>query len=140
MDKSNISERSADIGKKRKIKNDIILIVGLLAVAVIIGLAFWMLRGEGDTVVVEIDGKLYGSYALNVDRTVEIRTGEDGKELNLLVIKDGKAYVESATCRDGICAAHRPISRRGESIVCLPHKVVITVKLSGGETGPDVVA
>ena len=88
--------------------------------------------------MVEVDGNNYGTYALSIDRTIEIRTGEDGKELNLLVIKDGKAYVESATCRDGICAAHKPISRKGESIVCLPHKVVITVKRAGTNT-PDIV-
>ena len=74
---------------------------------------------------------------------MEIHTGEGGKELNLLVIKDGKAFVETATCRDGICAAHAPISREGESIVCLPHKVVITVKRSENkvseENVPDII-
>ena len=125
--------------KTHKLRNDLILIGGLLVVFVLIGLAFWLLRGTGDTVVVEVDGKTYGTYSLSVDRTVEIRTGENGKELNLLVIKDGKAYVETATCRDRICAAHKPISREGESIVCLPHKVVITVKSSGGEPAPDLV-
>lgn len=125
--------------KKRKLRNDLILIAALLAVLVLVGLAFWLFRGEGDTVIVEVDGNLYGTYSLSVDRTVEIRTGEDEKELNLLVIKGGKAWVETATCRDGICAAHKPISRQGESIVCLPHKVVITVKLSGKQPAPDIV-
>ncbi len=125
--------------KKRKLRNDLILIGVLLIVLVLAGLAFWLLRGTGDTVVVEVDGKVFGTYALSVDRTVEIRTGVDGAELNLLVIKDGKAFVETATCHDGICAAHSPISRDGESIVCLPHKVVITVKRAGGEAAPDIV-
>ena len=125
--------------KKRKLRNDLILIGVLLIVLVLAGLAFWLLRGTGDTVLVEVDGKVFGTYALSVDRTVEIRTGVDGAELNLLVIKDGKAFVETATCRDGICAAHSPISREGESIVCLPHKAVITVKRAGGEAAPDIV-
>ena len=136
MDQTNKPEKQL---KKRKIRNDLILIGSLIALLALIGLMFWLLRGEGDTVVVEVDGKVVGTYALDVDRTVEIRTGDGGKELNLLVIKDGKAYVETATCPDGICATHRPISRQGESIVCLPHKVVITVKLAGGD-GPDIVA
>ena len=101
---------------------------------------FWLLRGDGDAVVVEVDGKPYGTYSLAVDRTVEIRTGDGGKDVNVLVIKDGKAYVESANCRDGICAAHKPISKQGESIVCLPHKVVITVKTTQGGSGPDISA
>ncbi|MBO4429678.1 MAG: NusG domain II-containing protein [Clostridia bacterium] len=138
MDQTN--EKPTPQNKKRKLKNDLVLIGTLLAVLVLIGLALWLLRGEGDIVVVEVNGTAYGSYALNIDRTVEIRTGEGGKELNLLVIKDGKAYVETATCPDGICAAHRPIFRRGESIICLPHKVVITVvKAELSDDAPDVV-
>ena len=134
MDQTNSPEKTT---KKRKLRNDLILIGALIAVLVLVGLAVWLLRGEGDTVVVEVDGKVYGTYALSVYRTVEIRTGDGGEELNLLVIEGGRARVETATCPDGICAAHRPISREGESIVCLPHKVVITVKSSGGD-GPDV--
>lgn len=140
MDRQNTPEKPTKQNKKRKIRNDLILIGSLIIVLALIGLAFMLLRGEGDTVVVEVDGKVYGTYALDVDRTVEIRTGEGGKELNLLVIEGGKARVETATCPDGICAAHRPIFREGESIVCLPHKVVITVKLAGGGNEPDIIS
>lgn len=120
-------------------RNDVIFITVLLVVVVLAGLALFLLRGEGNTVEVTVDKQLMGTYSLSVDRTVEIRTGESGEELNLLIIKDGKAYVESATCPDGICASHKPISRDGESIVCLPHKVVITV-ITQSDQGPDVVA
>ena len=126
-------------GGGRKFRNDVIFIGGLLLIVVLLGAAFFFLRGEGNTVTVTVDGKTFGTYSLSEDRTVEIRTGEGDQELNLLIIKDGKAYVETATCPDGICASHRSISRRGESIVCLPHKVVITVT-DGQDDGPDVVA
>ena len=88
-------------------------------------------------VVVTVDGKEFGRYSLAEDVTVEIRTGAQGEELNLLVIKGGQAYVETATCPDGICAGHKPIKRDGESIVCLPHKIVVS--LNGGN-GYDAVA
>ena len=114
-------------GGGSKFRNDIILIAVLLTVVLLAGTAVFFWRGEGDTVTVEVDGRLFGTYALSEDRTVEIRTGEGGEELNLLVIKDGKAYVETATCPDGICAAHKPISREGESIVCLPHNLIIEI-------------
>lgn len=120
-------------------RNDVIFITALLLVAMLAGLSLWLLRGEGNTVEVTVDKSLFGIYSLSEDRTVEIRTGENGEELNLLIIKDGKAYVESATCPDGICAGHKPISRKGESIVCLPHKVVITV-ITQSDDGPDIVA
>ena len=123
----------------RKSRNDVLFIAVLLLVVALIGAAFFFLRGEGDTVTVSVDGKHYGTYPLHTDLTLSIRTGENGEEENLLVIRDGKAYVESATCPDGICADHKPISREGESIVCLPHRVVITVQTSDGEA-PDIIA
>ena len=82
--------------------------------------------------VVLVDGEEYGRYALGKDREVEIRTGKDGEELNRLVIREGKAEVTEATCPDGICAAHKPISYDGESIACRPHRVVITVEKGTG--------
>lgn len=122
----------------RKFRNDLIFTVALLVLASAVGLSFFFLRGEGNTVSVTVDGVLFGSYPLSQDTEVEIRTGVDGENVNLLVIRDGKASVTHASCPDGICAAHRPISRNGESIVCLPHRVAITI--STVETdGPDII-
>ena len=140
MNQMNAEKKPTALCGGRKFKNDLIFIVALLLAFSLIGLAFYFFRGEGDTVTVEVDGKVYGVYSLTEDRTVEIRTGEHEEELNRLVIKDGKAFVEAATCPDGICAAHKPILREGESIVCLPHKVVITVRQSDSSGAPDVVA
>ena len=115
---------------KGKIKNDLIFIAILMAVATLAGLAILVFRGEGDRVVVSVDGEEYGVYALDRDTEVDIRTGEEGEQLNRLIIRDGSAYVELATCPDGICSAHKPISKDGESIVCLPHRVIVTVEAS----------
>lgn len=123
--------------KKRLRRNDILFIVILLAVIAVAGACLYFFRGEGDTVTVSVDGKVIATYPLDVDRVEDIHTGKDG--LNRLVIKDGKAYVETASCPDGICAAHKPIHREGESIVCLPNKVVITVKTADNTNQPDVV-
>ena len=123
--------------KSKKILGDAILIGSIALVAVLAALFLFLFRVQGDTVTVEIDGAIFGTYALSEDTRVEIPSGEG--QLNVLVIKGGEAYVESATCPDGICAAHRPVSHDGEQIVCLPHKVVITVKKAAEKT-PDIVA
>ena len=114
--------------EKRKTRNDVIFIAILMAVVALAGLAIFLLRGEGDRVAVTVNGEVYGEYLLSEDTVVEIRTGERGERLNRLIIADGRARMEEATCPDGICAAHSPISRDGESIVCLPHRVVVTVE------------
>ena len=94
-----------------------------------------LFRSKGDSVTVTVDGKFYASYSLSEDRRVEIVT-ENG--YNILIIKGGEAYVESASCPDGICVGHRPISLSGESIICLPNKVVIATENSGD--GPDIIS
>lgn len=120
----------------RRIKNDVVFIAALLLVACLLGAGYLLLRGEGDTVEVTVDGKVWGVYPLDEDRRVEISVGENR---NLLIIRGGKAYVAEASCPDGICAAHRPISKEGESIVCLPNRVVVTVKAGEAAPGPDIV-
>ena len=123
---------------KHHIRNDIILILCVLLAAAVGIFYLYGLRPSGDMVRVSIDGSEYGTYPLSEDITEDIRTGEDGEYLNRLVIKDGKAYMETANCPDGICVEHSRIFRDGESIVCLPHRVVVTVITDGGAT-PDVV-
>ena len=123
----------------RLFRNDLIFIAAVLLIVSALGLCFYFFRSEGDTVVVTVDKKEFGRYSLSEDTVVEIRTGKKEEELNRLVIKDGKAYVETATCPDGICAGHKPISREGESIVCLPHKVVITIESTETNEEPDII-
>lgn len=56
---------------------------------------------------------------------------------NLISIIDGKVTMEAADCRDQICVHHKPIMSERESIICLPHKLVVEIKGSGRKTGTD---
>lgn len=129
---------SANHGERR-VRNDLTLIVVLLITVCLIGLGMFFLRGKGNAVAVTVDGQPFGTYDLSEDIKVDIRTGKEGEHVNRLVIQGGEAFVETASCPDGICAAHRPISRNGESIVCLPHRVVITVQTED-TVSPDIIA
>lgn len=135
---SNMKEREVSV--KHTIRNDIILVVCLLLVAAIGIFYLFVLRHRGDAVEVKVDGKPYGTYLLSKDITEDIHTGKNNECLNRLVIKEGKAYMQTATCPDGICVAHAPIFRDGESIVCLPQRVVITVVMHNNADGPDIIA
>ena len=126
--------------KKFHLRNDIIFIAVLLAVSAIAFVYLFIFREEGDAVKVTVDGKEYGVYSLNEDITESIITGENGQNLNSFVISGGKVSMENASCPDGICVSHRPIFRDGESIVCLPNRVVITVVSDGDTASPDIVA
>ena len=131
-------ERREDTAQRqrRKIKNDILLIAVVILIVSVAGIGWFLYRSEGDTVTVTVDGRLWGEYPLGRDTVVEI--GSEGR-FNVLVIENGCAYVRSASCPDGICSAHRPIKHDGESIICLPNKVIITVRTAANEH-PDVIA
>ena len=103
-------------------RHDILFIAVLLFLCAAAALGLYVFREDGDTVTVSIDGQLYAEYPRTEDRVVELIS--DGG-FNRLVIEDGYAYVEEASCPDGICSSHSPISHNGESIICLPNKVVI---------------
>ena len=117
-----------NVQSKKHIRNDLILGAALLLLAAMGAVYLFCFRDTGSFVQVTVDGKLYGTYALSEDRTVDIITGD---QHNRLVILQGKASVESATCPDKLCVSHREIFREGESIVCLPHRVVVTVTKGG---------
>ena len=123
-----------------RIRNGVLLIIALLVMSAAGILYLFVFRESGDTVKVTVDGELYGVYSLSEDRTEDILTGDGGSHLNRLVISGGKASMETADCPDGICVAHRPIFRDGESIVCLPNRVVVTVIIDGDTDAPDIAA
>lgn len=119
-------------------KADFIIIA---VVAVVVGVLVFFLYGvnsnSGSYVQVEVDGEVVETLDLNKDATLEIESDNGGT--NTLVIKDGKAKVTQANCPDGICTNHKEINRNGESIICLPHKVVVTV-VNENSGGNDVDA
>ncbi len=122
------------------LRNDIIFIAALLFLATVGIIYLFVFRESGDTVKVTVDGELYGVYSLSENITKDIHTGDDGEGLNRLIIEDGRAHIETATCPDGICVSHPPVFRNGESIVCLPNKVVVTVITRSDTDSPDIVA
>lgn len=115
-------------------KNDLILAAAVILTACAV-LAFQYCSRSGGEQYVEItvDGDLYGTYSLNEDCTIRING------TNRLVIKDGHAEMDWADCPDQICVNHSPVNKNGESIICLPNKVVVSV-VSPEESGLDGIA
>ena len=101
-----------------------------LAVAVFLGLGRPADADAGAWLEVSRDGTAVASYPLDADISVELQW--QGRH-NLLVIEDGRAYIAAADCPDQYCVAHAPVSHVNEVIVCLPARLVLTVR--GGEAG-----
>ncbi len=102
------------------------IIIGIVAVTVgiLVFFLYFVNADSGNIVTVEKDGQIIET--LKLDEDIERNYDFDG-ETNTLVIKDGKVNVTQANCPDGICVNHKSINKSGESIICLPHKFVVTV-------------
>ena len=128
--------QNTSANQNRKIRNDIILAAAIVIIAAA-GLMLWRFnRAEGVSVAVNIDGVQTAVYPLTEDREVVIPTGDDDEHRNVLVIRDGKAYISQADCPDEICVKTRAAAYVGETIVCLPHKLVIEITAAG--VAPDL--
>lgn len=115
--------------KKRSLRYDILLISVLLCLALIIGLVSLLTRRKGNVVCVEIDGIEVGRYSLEKDAEYTLNNGT-----NILIIENGQAYLIYANCPDKTCVKTGKIKYVGESIICLPNKISITIRgdASGG--------
>lgn len=111
-------------------KKDIILIAAVLVIALIGYAAIKMTQKDGKQVVITVDGKEVYQTSIGKDQTYEIPV-KNG--VNIMQIKDGKVTMKEANCKDQICADHKAIEKSGETIVCLPHKVVIEIKSEDGK-------
>ncbi|MBS7403219.1 MAG: NusG domain II-containing protein [Oscillospiraceae bacterium] len=109
-------------------KNDLILIFAALLLAAALWGALAVFRSEGAYALVTVNGEEYGRYALDKDTQQSIISGEHS---NLLAISEGGARISEADCPDKLCVNQGEIRYSGQSIICLPHKVV--VEIVGGE-------
>lgn len=113
-------------------KKDMMIIAAVLILAGIMALFInYGQETSGETVRIMIDGKEYGKYSLMSEQVIEV-VNEFG--VNKITIKDGQVFMKEADCPDQYCVKHRTISKTNETIVCLPHKLVVEV-LAQGDTG-----
>ena len=116
-------------------KTDLILVVIALVAAAGIWLFYSAGADHGLTAVVTVDGEVRAELPLDGNDTAEIET-EWG--YNIVHTENGQAFVTEADCRDQICVEHKKIEKVGETIVCLPHKMVVEI-VGEGEAEADLV-
>ena len=126
-------------------KNDVVLGGGILVIALVLFLVMHLTRNEaGNQIRITVDGAVYGTYSLEQDQVIEVKENDF---YNRIRIQDGAAYMEEANCPDGYCEEQGKISGRTQTIVCLPHKLVVEVLDADGlendnasEDVPDIIS
>ena len=114
---------------KKKYRLDIIVIASILVISLLILLVVTLTKKEGSVAVVEVNGVTVGEYSLWKNGEYSLNGGT-----NVLVIENGVAYLNYSNCPDHTCEKTGKIKYVGQSIICLPNKVSITIKgdASGG--------
>ncbi|MBQ1411998.1 MAG: NusG domain II-containing protein [Clostridia bacterium] len=83
----------------------------------------WMLPAPR-TVVIRADGREVACLPLDVDTVYAVSEG------NVIEIRDGGVRMIRADCPDQVCVHTGRITETGQSIVCVPHRVVVTIRNS----------
>ena len=113
-----MKEYSLKLGRK-----DYALLLGIGAIILIIYVYVNVLSPKrAGYVEVTRDGEGIGVYPLYEDYVYNLSSG---KNENILVIKDGCAYMDKANCPDHTCIRQGKIYKTNETICCLPHRLII---------------
>ncbi len=122
--------------EKKKHKYDIIIILLIIAAGAVMALVLFMSKKSGTYVQVRVDSEVVREFDLNTDTEYMIQGANGGQ--NLLIIKDGEAFVSEASCPDELCIKMGRISNVGESVICLPNRVVVEIISDDGKKTPAV--
>ena len=117
-------------------KLDFVIIAVLMVLSFLPEIILGASVGKGLNNTITVAGKLYKTVPLSA------HTGEDIIEINtkwgtnIVQVKDNKIGIIDADCPDKVCMNPAYIEKAGESLVCLPHKVMIEIK---GELEEDII-
>ncbi len=108
---------------RRVLRADLILIASLLLLSLLAFAALRLFTTAGAVAVVSVDGTEVARYPLSEPGRYVLNGGS-----NVLVIEDGAARVVEADCPDKLCVRQGEARRTGESIVCLPNRLIVTIE------------
>ena len=121
-------------------KMDIVIIICLVGISFLPHILFAKnLNKDYDSVyaIIKVDGKTYKEIplsSLKEDDSFTIKT-ENGN--NTILVKDKSISITHADCHDSLCVKQGSISKLGDTIVCLPHKLIIEIKGKEEDSSSD---
>jgi hypothetical protein len=109
---------------------DVIIIISLLLISSLFLLIFNMQSSNEVKKVIEIQvgDEIYRRIAIKSDDYKETIPIKSNLGVNILRIHDGGIEMIDSDCRNNICINTGFVSKPGEMIVCLPHKVLVQIK------------
>lgn len=111
------------------------LIITILGVAVTAAVVGWVaVRSAGGPLKVRVarNGQTIEVFRLGKTAEPVERTYSSPEGKNAVRITSSSAEVVWSDCPDKLCVAAGPLTRPGQSAVCLPHRFSVTIEGDGG--------
>lgn len=102
-------------------KGDFVIISVIAVTFVVSVIMLFAFSHNGSRVVIKQNNEIIYEESIKINKTVQTET-------NTVIIKDGEVYMNNSTCKNQICVKSKKISKKGESIICLPNKVTVEIE------------
>ncbi len=112
-------------------KNDVILAAAIIALCVALTVVPFFFSSDGNVVDIYVDGELFAEKDLYENSVTDVLG------LMSVIVENGRVRVENSSCPTGVCEHSSPISKSGDSIICLPNKILIKIS---GDAETDAVS
>ncbi|WP_138419987.1 NusG domain II-containing protein [Aquibacillus sediminis] len=126
---------------------DIILIILLVLLSLLPYVIFSMQQAQNVSAdssrvaVISIDNEEVERVTLTGNEGTDVfDIQESGSHINTVEVHDDRIRMKSATCSDQVCVRTGYISKPGETIVCLPHKVIIEIQTENDDTDDLIIS
>jgi len=88
---------------------------------------------------ITLDGRLYKTVPLSAHHGTTRFTINTTQGSNVVEVKDAAIGIIDADCPDQICINMGFIAKPGQTVVCLPHKLMIEVKTDRNSNNDDII-
>ena len=105
-------------------KGDILLIAIIIAASVGLWINLFLSSNDSQNAEIYFENKLIKTLSLNQDTQYTIN--KDGVRI-LIEVEDKKIRMKESNCPRKICVHQGWIRKSGESIICVPNKVVVKI-------------
>lgn len=139
--KEQVGVKFKDFAKKSRLKPWDLPILLLLVIASFVPLLVFgvtrpdpVVKNDGTVAkaqriaILRVDGVEKQRWTLEKGaKSTEYRYEDADGDYNIIEFKDGAARIKEANCGDQICVRQGWIYKDGQTIVCLPHKLVVEI-------------
>lgn len=123
-------------------KLDVVIIVLLICLSFTPHLIFaktWSKDYASTYANIKISGKVYKDIPLSSSKGEETFVIDTPHGKNTVIVKGDTIQIIEAGCHDELCVKQGIASKVGESIICLPHELIIEIKGEESNDSSDMI-